>query len=274
MTMERRETALRQAARQMVQGLAAALPAEETPTSPALTEELILLGRRAARGQMWRRLGQRAAMIALTAALTFGAVLAVSPTARAAVSGWLRRTTTRDGVTYRFSGQDAAGGLPEDMPWLPEGYSPAQDLSAPDGVRVLRCTAPQGDLLFVTLRAAGAEPRTVTIRPWRTSGLQGPAAPPQEEAPPEGCAVRELSVCGRSAQLYTFLPQPHQHFDGSFSLAFFIGQETCPFYHLAMAAGTSALVWVDEDAGLLRIVTGGGLTESDLLHMAESTYGA
>lgn len=184
-----------------------------------------------------------------------------------------RRTTTRDGVTYRFSGRDAAGGLPEDMPWLPEGYSPAQDLSAPDGVRVLRCTAPQGDLLFVTLRAAGAEPRTVTIRPWRTSGLQGPAAPPQEEAPPEGCAVRELSVCGRSAQLYTFLPQPHQHFDGSFSLAFFIGQETCPFYHLAMAAGTSALVWVDEDAGLLRIVTG-GLTESDLLHMAESTYGA
>lgn len=56
MTVERRETALRQAARQMVQGLAAALPAEETPTSPALTEELILLGRRAARGQVWRRL--------------------------------------------------------------------------------------------------------------------------------------------------------------------------------------------------------------------------
>ena len=89
MTMERRETALCQAARQMVQGLAAALPAEETPPSPALAEELILLGRRAPRGQVWRRLGQRAAMIALTAVLTFGAVLAVSPQARAAVKNWL-----------------------------------------------------------------------------------------------------------------------------------------------------------------------------------------
>lgn len=261
------QTLVRQLAQQLPQG-------DGVPISPAFQRKMAALLRRTRRRQTVRTACRRTAAALLTVALVLGAVLAVSPTARAAVSGWLRRTTTRDGVTYRFSGQDAAGGLPEDMPWLPEGYSPAQDLSAPDGVRVLRCTAPQGDLLFVTLRAAGAEPRTVTIRPWRTSGLQGPAAPPQEEAPPEGCAVRELSVCGRSAQLYTFLPQPHQHFDGSFSLAFFIGQETCPFYHLAMAAGTSALVWVDEDAGLLRIVTGGGLTESDLLHMAESTYGA
>ena len=41
MTMERRETSLRQAARQMVQGLAAALPAEETPTSPQLVAFII-----------------------------------------------------------------------------------------------------------------------------------------------------------------------------------------------------------------------------------------
>ena len=101
MTIYRTETALRQAARQMVQGLAAALPAEETPTSPALTEELILLGRRTARGQLWRRLGQRAAMIALTAVLAFGAVLAVSPQARAAVGRWLF-LLTENRALYQF----------------------------------------------------------------------------------------------------------------------------------------------------------------------------
>ena len=273
MTVSWNDAALCAAGQTLARQLAAQLPeGDGVPVSPVFQSRMDALLRRTKRRQATRTVFRRTAAL-LAVLLTLGAVLTASPTARAAVSSWLRRTTTRDGATYRFSGRDTAGELPDDMPWLPEGYSPAQDLSAPDGVRVLRCTAPQGDLLFVTLRAAGAEPRTVTIRPWRTSGLQWLDTPPQEQAAPEGCTVRELSVCGRPAQLYTFLPQTHQHFDGTFSLAFFIGQETYPFYHLAMAAGTSALVWVDEDAGLLRIVTGGGLTDSDLLHMAESIYG-
>lgn len=274
MTVSWNDAVLCAAGQTLARQLAAQLPeGDGVSVSPAFQGRMDALLRRTRRRQTARTVLHRTAAALLAVVLTLGAVLAASPTARAAVSSWLRRTTTRDGVTYRFSGRDTAAALPEETPWLPEGYSPAQDLSAPDGVRVLRCTAPQGDLLFVTLRAAGAEPRTVTIRPWRTSGLQWADPPQQEQAAPEGCTVRELSVCGRPAQLYAFQPQSHQHFDGSFSLAFFIGQETYPFYHLAMAAGTSALVWVDEDAGLLRIVTGGGLTDSDLLRMAESIYG-
>lgn len=269
------DAALCAAGQTLAQQLARQLPeGDGIPVSPAFQSRIDALLRRTQHRQTIRTACRRTAAALLAALLTLGAVLAVSPTARAAVRTWLRRTATRDGVTYRFSGRDTAGALPEDTPWLPEDYSPAQALSSPDGVRVLRCTAPRGDLLFVTLRAAGAEPRTVTIRPWRTSGLQLPDQPsaPEQEFP-EGCTVRELSVCGHPAQLYTFLPQSPPHFDGSFSLAFFVGGDDVPLYYLAMAGGTSALVWSDADAGLLRIVTGGGLTEDDLLHMAESIYG-
>lgn len=110
MTMEWTEASLHQAARQMMLGLAAALPAEEAAPTPVLTEDLRLLSCRAARKQVWRRLGQRAAMIALTAALTFGAVLAVSPQARAAVGGWLF-VLTENRALYRFF---AGGDLTEE----------------------------------------------------------------------------------------------------------------------------------------------------------------
>ena len=64
MTLEWTEETLCRAARQMTQGLAAALPEEDVP-SPAPAERL----RRVTRRARWRRLGQRAAMIALTAVL-------------------------------------------------------------------------------------------------------------------------------------------------------------------------------------------------------------
>ena len=67
MTLEWTEETLCRAARQMTQGLAAALPEEDVP-SPAPAERL----RRVTRRARWRRLGQRAAMIALTAVLASG----------------------------------------------------------------------------------------------------------------------------------------------------------------------------------------------------------
>ena len=120
MTLEWTEETLCRAARQMTQGLAAALPEEDVP-SPAPAERL----RRVTRRARWRRLGQRAAMIALTAVLAFGAVLAVSPQARAAVGRWLFLLTENRALYQFLVEMESSRAQPERMPrWLPEGLSP------------------------------------------------------------------------------------------------------------------------------------------------------
>ena len=120
MTLEWTEETLCRAARQMTQGLAAALRSEDVP-SPAPAERL----RRVTRRARWRRLGQRAAMIALTAVLAFGAVLAVSPQARAAVGRWLFLLTENRALYQFLVEMESSRAQPERMPrWLPEGLSP------------------------------------------------------------------------------------------------------------------------------------------------------
>ena len=44
-----------------------------------------------------------------------------------------------------------------------------------------------------------------------------------------------------------------------------------PFHYVAVPAGASALVWVDEQANCFFLLTGGE-TQSELLSMAESVY--
>ena len=129
MTLEWTEETLCRAARQMTQGLAAALPEEDVP-SPTPAERL----RRVTRRARWRRLGQRAAMIALTAVLAFGAVLAVSPQARAAVGRWLFLLTENRALYQFFVEAEGSRAQPERLPrWLPEGYTLASGLVGADG---------------------------------------------------------------------------------------------------------------------------------------------
>ena len=144
MTLEWTEETLCRAARQMTQGLAAALP-EEDVLSPAPAERL----RRVTRRARWRRLGQRAAMIALTAVLAFGAVLAVSPQARAAVGRWLFLLTENRALYQFFVEAEGSRAQPERLPrWLPEGYTLASGLVGADGTRSVRYTSRRGDLLL------------------------------------------------------------------------------------------------------------------------------
>lgn len=70
-------------ARRLAVQLAAALPAPEDGFSPAFQADMTALTRCVTRRQAVRRWGRRAAAAALTALLTFGAVLAASPVARA-----------------------------------------------------------------------------------------------------------------------------------------------------------------------------------------------
>ena len=228
MTMERRETALRQAARQMVQGLAAALPAEETPTSPALTEELILLGRRAARGQVWRRLGQRAAMIALTAVLTFGAVLAVSPQARAAVENWLF-LLAENRALYELLVKVETSLRPRDCTpqWLPEGYTKASDLANEEGVRSVLYTSRRGDLLLKCFPLPG-EDRTLEIRASGVTDLTGQPT----DALPEELTPEQTAVHGLTAHFYRFPENTARYGQAECLLAFY--EDGTPRYSMTL----------------------------------------
>lgn len=259
MTMERRETALRQAARQMVQGLAAALPAEETPTSPALTEELILLGRRAARGQVWRRLGQRAAMIALTA------VLAVSPQARAAVKNWLF-LLAENRALYEFLVKVETSLRPRDCTpqWLPEGYTKASDLANEEGVRSVLYTSRRGDLLLKCFPLPG-EGRTLEIRASGVTDLTGqPTDALPEELTPEKTAVR-----GLTAHFYRFPENTARYGQAGYLLAFY--EDGMQQYSMTLPELSTALVWIDEDTGSVFLLTG-NLNKEILVQIADSIY--
>lgn len=77
--------------------------------------------RRSIRHTVWRY----AAAVLLTVTLTFGAVMAVSPQARAAVVQWVR-TVYENSVVYRFFNPAPQGALPRyELTWLPEGFTEA-----------------------------------------------------------------------------------------------------------------------------------------------------
>lgn len=77
--------------------------------------------RRSIRHTVWRY----AAALLLTVTLTFGAVMAVSSQARAAVVQWVR-TVYENSVVYRFFNPAPQGALPRyQLTWLPEGFTEA-----------------------------------------------------------------------------------------------------------------------------------------------------
>lgn len=77
--------------------------------------------RRSVQHTVWRY----AAAVLLTVTLTFGAVMAVSPQARAAVVQWVR-TVYENSVVYRFFNPAPQGALPRyQLTWLPEGFTEA-----------------------------------------------------------------------------------------------------------------------------------------------------
>lgn len=82
-------------------------------------EALLRRQRRSIRHTVWRY----AAAVLLTVTLTFGAVMAVSPQARAAVVQWVR-TVYENSVVYRFFNPAPQGALPRyQLTWLPEGFA-------------------------------------------------------------------------------------------------------------------------------------------------------
>jgi len=74
------------------------------------------------RRSVWQRLARTAAVILLVLSLSLGALMAVSPTVRAAVKNWILETYEHC-VNYRFFGKAPEARLPNYAPtWLPDGF--------------------------------------------------------------------------------------------------------------------------------------------------------
>ena len=260
MTLEWTEETLCRAARQMTQGLAAALPEEDVP-SPAPAERL----RRVTRRARWRRLGQRAAMIVLTAVLAFGAVLAVSPQARAAVGRWLFLLTENRALYQFFVEAEGSRAQPERLPrWLPEGYTLASGLVGADGTRSVRYTSRRGDLLLKCYPLPG-EGRTLEIRASGVTDLTGQPV----DALPEGLSPEKTAIHGMIAHFYRFPENTARYGQEGYLLAFYEGG--APLYSVVLPELSTALVWIDEDSGAVFLLTG-NLNKDILVQIADSIY--
>jgi len=269
------ELLLRQAAQQMACQMAAALPeAEESPSSGferEMAEVMARVRRRRGARTVWRH----AAAAAVTVLLSFGVVLAASPEARAAVGQWVRKATTAV-TAYWFPPSRSAGTWTGGGPaWLPEGCAAAQDMTEENGVRVIRYTSLRGDILLESIPLSGEGEVSFEIRSYQTDGISDSVTgerPQGEPGDPEGYAVTEVQVCGRQAQFYAFRDPPGgSRYGGSaFAVRFYLdGAYT---HHVALAAHSRLLVWVDEDAGQIFLLLG-RIGQDDALRMAESMYG-
>ena len=263
-------------ARRLAVQLAAALPAPEDGFSPAFQADMTALTRCVTRRQAVRRWGRRAAAAALTALLTFGAVLAASPVARAAVSRWFVQITELV-TAYRITPADAGDTVQDYTPTAPLGYVLSGDFTGrKNGIRVMRWTSSHGDLLFEAVPMTGSAQIRAELRDGSTGGIYNTETgqrPMGEEGMPEGYDAAPVTVHGISAQLYRFAPagQSASPARRGYGLWFYRGEDMAPFHYVAVPAGASALVWVDEQANCFFLLTGGE-TQSELLSMAESVY--
>lgn len=86
---------------------------------------------------VWRQALRRVAVLALACALALGSVMAVSPTARAAVMRWVVELS-EDGITYRYTGEQNEEPVPRyEITALPEGFVEAERNEAPGLVSVV-----------------------------------------------------------------------------------------------------------------------------------------
>ena len=291
------ERALRQGAQRMAALLASELPETGAPPSPEFTrrmEPVVQQGARrqrrrgmwqrtaAARGAVWRWGGgimggsPLARAGGVTVCLSCVVILAASRVARAAGSGWFVQITELV-TAYRITPADAGGTVQDYTPTAPLGYVLSGDFTGREnGIRVMRWTSSQGDLLFEAVPMTGDEPISVELRSNSTGGLSSTETgqrPTGGAGEPEDYETENVTVHGLSARLYRILPakgaSPQvQHGCG---LWFYRGSDPVHFHQVSIPEGAAALVWVDERANCLFLLIG-GQSRQELVSTAESMY--
>ena len=88
----------------------------------AMVKDPLKWERRRAR-PIWKNVLQKVAVILLVFSLSLGSLMAVSPTARAAVVRWVTEWYETH-IVYRYSGEDISGEMPQyEISELPQGYT-------------------------------------------------------------------------------------------------------------------------------------------------------
>ena len=270
------ERALRQGAQRMAALLASELPETGAPPSPEFTRRMEPVVQQGARRQSRRRMWQRTAAALVTVCLSCGVILAASPVARAAVSRWFVQITELV-TAYRITPADAGDTVQDYTPTAPLGYVLSGDFTGREnGIRVMRWTSSQGNLLFEAVPMTGDEPISVELRSSSTGGLfsmETGQRPTGGAGEPEDYETENVTVHGLSARLYRILPaegtSPQvQHGCG---LWFYRGSDPVHFHQVSIPEGAAALVWVDEQANCLFLLIG-GQSRQELLSTAESMY--
>lgn len=277
MNISMNKSVLRRAAQQMAEQLAAALPEEERTASAD--------GFEAQAAQMlhqeeYRRKGRwgwrRGIAAVLTAVLALGTILAVSPQAQAAVSRWFRKITTAV-TAYCFPPAESAGVWTGKAPaQMPGGYVLDQDFTDSSGVRQLRYTADSGDMLLEVIAFDGKRKLSIELRSYLTDGYSDALTgqrPLGEEGVPSDYTVIETEVCGHDAQFYMLgVSEDGERYGpgGAFAIRCYRGDEC--IHHVALAAHSGLLVWVDEDVGQVFFLFG-SVDQELACRMAESMYG-
>lgn len=270
------ERVLRQGAQRMAALLASELPETDAPPSPEFTRRMEPVVQQGTRRQSRRRMWQRTAAALVTVCLSCGVILAASPVARAAVSRWFVQITELV-TAYRITPADAGDTVQDYTPTAPLGYVLSGDFTGREnGIRVMRWTSSQSDLLFEAVPLTGSAQIRAELRDGSTGGIYNTETgqrPMGEEGMPEGYDAAPVTVHGISAQLYRFAPagQSASPARRGYGLWFYRGEDMAPFHYVAVPAGATALVWVDEQANCFFLLTGGE-TQSELLSMAESVY--
>ena len=229
-----------------------------------------------ARRQSRRRMWQRTAAALVTVCLSCGVILAASPVARAAVSRWFVQITELV-TAYRITPADAGDTVQDYTPTAPLGYVLSGDFTGREnGIRVMRWTSSQSDLLFEAVPMIGDEPISVELRSSSTGGLSSTETgqrPTGGAGEPEDYETENVTVHGLSAQLYRILPAEDaspqvQHGCG---LWFYRGSDPVHFHQVSIPEGAAALVWVDEQANCFFLLIG-GQSRQELVSTAESMY--
>lgn len=99
---------------------------------------------------VWKMIAQKASVILLVISVGFGAVMAASPTARAAFVRWAREWYETH-ITYRYGGENLSGAMPQyQITALPEGYTEYQREERPSYTHIIYSNPSNDDRILLT----------------------------------------------------------------------------------------------------------------------------
>ena len=95
----------------------------------------------------WQQIARRAAIILITCVVALGGIMAISPTARAAVVRWVMEWYG-DFIDYVYTGEQNSEALPQyEVSELPDGYVETIRNTAP-GLVAVTYEDPKGDIIY------------------------------------------------------------------------------------------------------------------------------